>query len=220
MQRDAVKRCSTAIALGVCVVVSATVESGLPSAKGEGVPPADYIQAEVKGRIGTAPVTEAQHTGLKITAGAVTWEVDASASETLLKKAAHLDGKLAVARGLYSERRAGSGVRRILTLHTLAAGKGGDDYMDVTVRGTLKRGVMAVGAETTGVTITAGALTWELAMEDHQYAAASKLDGSKAIVTGRLRHQVGVEVKNRYIVNVRRIRPAMLEMGVERQKSP
>jgi hypothetical protein len=36
------------------------------------------------------------------------------------------------------------------------------------------------------------------------------LNGSKAFVSGRLRREAGVEVKNRFIVNVRSIKSAML----------
>lgn len=86
--------------------------------------------------------------------------------------------------------------------------KGAGEHIDVTVTGTLKTGVMAIGAETTGVTITSGALTWELELDDHQHEVAGKLNGRKARVSGRLRNEGGVEVKTRFIVKVRSIKPA------------
>jgi trans-2-enoyl-CoA reductase len=84
----------------------------------------------------------------------------------------------------------------------------GGDYIDVTVKGTLKMGVMAIGAETTGATITSDEVTWELDLEGNQPEAASKLNGRKAIVSGRLRNESGVEVRNRFIIRVRSIKPA------------
>ena len=125
--------------------------------------------------------------------------------------AEQLDGKLAIATGTYAQRRDGSRVRRILTAQTLRSEseKGRGEYIDVTVHGTLKSGVIAIGAETTGVTITASAVTWELELKGNQRDVADKLNGSKAIVSGRLRREAGVEVKNRFIVNVRSIKSAM-----------
>jgi hypothetical protein len=100
--------------------------------------------------------------------------------------AEQLDGKLAIATGTYAERRDGSRVHRILTAQTLRseAEKGRGEYIDVTVHGTLKSGVIAIGAETTGVTITASAVTWELELKGNQHQVADKLNGSKAIVSG------------------------------------
>lgn len=82
------------------------------------------------------------------------------------------------------------------------------DYIDVTMRGTLKAGVMAIGAETTGVTLTAGTVTWELDLDDRQREIASRLDGRRAIVSGELRNARGVEIRNRSIVKVRSIKKA------------
>jgi hypothetical protein len=210
MLSDQVKRCAVVMAVGVFVVLSVRAESGQASPKGGGIPPRDYIHAEVKGRFSSAAGTGGEHTGFQISAGAVTWEVDATADQMLLQRAEQLDGNLAIARGIYAERTAGSRVRRVLTAGTLVAtaAKGRDDYIDVTVQGTLKRGVIAIGAETTGVTITAGAVTWELELAGSQHEVASRLNGRKAIVSGQLRHAAGVEVRNRLIVKVRSIKPA------------
>jgi hypothetical protein len=193
--------------VGVLVVLSARAQSEPASAKGGGIPSGDYIQAEIKGQFSTAGGSGGEHTGYQISASAVTWEVDAFANKTLLQMAEQLDGKLAIARGTYAERRGGSRMRRILTAQTLGpeAEKGRGEYIEVTVLGTLKSGVIAIGAETTGVTITANAVTWELELNGNQHQVASKLSGSKAIVSGRLRREAGVEVKNRFIVKVRNI---------------
>jgi hypothetical protein len=197
--------------VGVLVVLSAPAQSDPASAKGSGIPSGDYIQAEIKGQFSRVAGTGGEHAGFQISAGAVTWEVDASTSKTLLQMAEQLDGKLAIATGPYAQRRDGSRVRRILTAQTLRSEteKGRGEYIDVTVHGTLKSGVIAIGAETTGVTITASAVTWELELKGNQHQVADKLNGSKAIVSGRLRREAGVEVKNRFIVNVRSIKSPM-----------
>lgn len=65
---------------------------------------------------------------------------------------------------------------------------------------------MAIGAETTGATITSGAVTWDLELDGKQLKVASELNAGKVIISGRLRPAGGVEVKNRFIVKVRSIK--------------
>ena len=45
---------------------------------------------------------------------------------------------------------------------TMAGIGAGDDSIDVVVRGTLRTGIMAIGGESTGTTVTARGATWEL----------------------------------------------------------
>ena len=87
-------------------------------------------------------------------------------------------------------------MRRILTVQALESGTatGRGEYVDVTVRGMLKAGVIAIGAETTGVTATAGPVTWELELRGSQYEIADKLNGGQATVSGQLRHDAGIEI--------------------------
>jgi hypothetical protein len=89
-----------------------------------------------------------------------------------------------------------------------AGERGRGEYIDVTVMGALRTGVMAIGAETTGVTISSGGVTWELDLQGHQREVASKLNGHNALVSGRLTKAGGVELKARFIIKVRSIRPA------------
>jgi hypothetical protein len=79
------------------------------------------------------------------------------------------------------------------------------DRIEVVVRGTVKMGVMAIGAEATGVTITSNGVTWELELSPRQLDAARKLDGRKALVKGALEFREGVETGRRAIVKVRSI---------------
>lgn len=79
-----------------------------------------------------------------------------------------------------------------------------EESIQVTVVGTLKTGIVAIGAETTGATITANKVTWELdfGKNDELRAAAEKLNGQPVTVTGSLEKRSGVEVKERWIVTV------------------
>lgn len=78
------------------------------------------------------------------------------------------------------------------------------DSITVTVVGTLRTGLVAIGGETTGTTITANDVTWELDFGQKMTFrdAAEKLDGKKVIVTGTLERRQGVEVPQRWIVTV------------------
>jgi hypothetical protein len=75
----------------------------------------------------------------------------------------------------------------------------------IAIRGTLRAGVMAIGAETTGVTITAGGKSWELELAPRDQARIARLDGKTATVYGTLRYQTGVEIARRAIVRVKTI---------------
>lgn len=85
-----------------------------------------------------------------------------------------------------------------------------NDSITVTVVGTLRTGVVAIGGETTGTTITAKGITWELALGDDPRLRklAQQLDGKRVVVRGSLERRKGVEVKERWIVTVRSLRPS------------
>ena len=78
------------------------------------------------------------------------------------------------------------------------------DSISVTVVGTLRTGIVAIGGETTGTTITAKKVTWELDFGKNTELgkAAEKLDGKTVKVTGTLERRAGVEKKDRWIVTV------------------
>lgn len=78
------------------------------------------------------------------------------------------------------------------------------ESITVTVVGTINSGVVAIGGETTGATITARGVTWELELgEDKELLqSAESLDGKPVIVQGGLEHRAGVEIKDRWIVHV------------------
>ena len=72
------------------------------------------------------------------------------------------------------------------------------------VRGTVRTGIMAIGGETTGVTIAARGATWELDLSKDPAlrAKAESLSGRKAVVRGSLEVRPGVERRQRWIVTV------------------
>jgi len=92
-----------------------------------------------------------------------------------------------------------------------AAGAGGtDESIEVVVRGTMRTGLMAIGGETTGVTIAARGATWELDLsrDPALRAKAEALSGRMAVVRGSLEVRPGVERRQRVIVTVTSIEPA------------
>ena len=91
-----------------------------------------------------------------------------------------------------------------------AAGGAGDDSIDVVVRGTLRTGIMAIGGETTGTTVTARGATWELDLrgKPEWTARAESLSGRRVVVTGSLEVRPGVERRPRWIVTVKTLEAA------------
>jgi len=85
-----------------------------------------------------------------------------------------------------------------------------EDSTNVIVSGILRTGVVAIGGETTGTTVTAEGTTWELEFGKNEALAeaAKKLDGKKVVVQGKLERRPGVEVKERRIVTVSELRAA------------
>lgn len=94
-----------------------------------------------------------------------------------------------------------------LLLWAALSAAGAEERIEVTVVGVLHTGVVAIGGETTGATITAKGITWELELGEHAQKAES-LDGKRAVVSGELERRQGVEVKERWIVKVDSLAPA------------
>jgi hypothetical protein len=76
------------------------------------------------------------------------------------------------------------------------------------VIGKIKTGMMAIGGETTGTVITAGNITWELSFQ--RQAETKKLirENRDAVfeVNGQLRRKAGVEIRERWIVDVKSLK--------------
>jgi hypothetical protein len=84
------------------------------------------------------------------------------------------------------------------------------DHVRVEIRGTLRTGVMAIGAETTGTTIHANNVVWELDFGDNRELKdrAATLNRKSVLVTGTYEKRKGVEVKERHIVKVTTLKNA------------
>jgi hypothetical protein len=85
-----------------------------------------------------------------------------------------------------------------------AADQAAKESITVTVAGTIHTGIVAIGGETTGVTITAKGVNWELEFGKNVdlLAAAEKRNGKLVTVSGTLERRAGIEVKERWIVTV------------------
>lgn len=137
-------------------------------------------------------------------------EVDLRSRPELAQQASRWAGAVMRVSGIYAERRSDAGVRSVILADRMARSRSGSaPGVWVAARGTLRTGVMAIGAETTGVTLVAGAVTWELDIEAGGLAAAAaRLAGRTVVVRGTLEFREGVEIRRRVIVRVRSIAPA------------
>lgn len=79
---------------------------------------------------------------------------------------------------------------------------GSEDSVTVHMVGTLRTGVVAIGGETTGTTITVKGITWELQFNEQQQVEAQALAGKQVAVSGRLTRKAGTEFPDRWIVDV------------------
>ena len=169
------------------------------------------VKVQVEGTLRHGVVAiGAETTGTEITAGGTTWELDLGSEQRLQRLAARLDGKSAVAVGAFELRRGVEApVRRVVKVVTLKEGKAKPKASKVSVhfRGTVNHGVMAIGCESTGTTITAKKITWELELKGRKelIRAAEELDGKTAVATGTLTVRKGVELPERWIISVDRL---------------
>jgi len=92
----------------------------------------------------------------------------------------------------------------------LLGADGGEDSIDVVVRGTLRMGIMAVGGETTGTTVTARGATWELDLRGQRelLSRVESLAGRRVVVTGSLEVRPGVARRQRFILSVKTLEAA------------
>jgi hypothetical protein len=103
----------------------------------------------------------------------------------------------------------------ILALAALGVGEAcaqakDEGYIKVEVKGKLATGIVAIGGETTGTTITVNNVTWELDFGKNEALAkqADQLSGKVVVVTGTLTMKQGVERGPRNIVTVATLKAA------------
>ena len=87
------------------------------------------------------------------------------------------------------------------------------EYITVEIKGRLRTGVAAIGGETTGVTVAASSLTFELYFGENAelLEAAKRLNGQTVLVNGRLEGRRGIEIPLRQIVTVESLESASSE---------
>ena len=82
----------------------------------------------------------------------------------------------------------------------------GEPFTRVECHGKLRHGVVAIGSETTGSTITFDGTTWELKLPDDASRTFAKEHHKQSITAvGSLRRVAGTEVRVRWIVEVERL---------------
>jgi len=105
----------------------------------------------------------------------------------------------------------------IFLIHAIAmsaADQPAQESIAVTVVGTIRTGLVSIGGETTGTTITAKGIKWELDFGKNAElrAAVEKLHGKLVTVSGTLERRTGVEVKERWIVTVMSLKEASADL--------
>lgn len=96
------------------------------------------------------------------------------------------------------------------------------DSIEVSVVGTLRTGLAAVGGETTGTTITAKGITWELdfAKQPKLRQGLEAVQGKKVHVRGSLDRRRGVETGDRWIVTVSSMTSPEASMPASKSPDP
>jgi len=97
-----------------------------------------------------------------------------------------------------------SGIGLTLCMFAMADDTPREPSVSVECCGRLRHGIVAIGGETTGTTITFNRTVWELRLpDDAAREFANEHHKERVIVTGRLRKVSGTEVKDRWIIDVR-----------------
>ena len=92
----------------------------------------------------------------------------------------------------------------ILPLVLSAAGRDGDHYAKVEIKGIIQTNMAAIGGETTGVVIKVGDLSWDLDLGKNRVfqELAEKLNGKTVLIKGTLMRIKGIEIGERVVVAV------------------
>jgi hypothetical protein len=92
----------------------------------------------------------------------------------------------------------------ILPLVLSAAGRDGDHYAKVEIKGIIQTNMAAIGGETTGVIIKVGDLPWDLDLGENKVLQelAERLNGKTVLVKGTLMRIKGTEISERNVVVV------------------
>jgi hypothetical protein len=96
----------------------------------------------------------------------------------------------------------------LLPLVVSAAGRDGDHYARMELKGIMQTNMAAIGGETTGVVIQVGDLSWELDLGDNRalQELAERLNGKTVLIKGTLMRIKGIERGERDVVVVESLR--------------
>jgi hypothetical protein len=171
--------------------------------------PKQGIELEIRGAVATGlAAIGGETTGVVLrTSQGFGCELAGVRDEKWDKKTALVKGSYAVKAGVEIRQRA------ILTVSSIMEPKEKEeDYVKAKIVGIVKTGVAALGGGTTGVTITASGATWELDLgkDRERSAAAEKLNGKVAVVSGSVTVQKAKAAppRPRTIVTVTEIKAA------------
>jgi calcineurin-like phosphoesterase family protein len=85
-----------------------------------------------------------------------------------------------------------------------AAGRDGDHYAKVEIKGIIQTNMAAIGGETTGTVIKVGDLSWDLDLGENKVLQelAERLNGKTVLIKGTLMRIKGTERGERNVVVV------------------
>ena len=98
------------------------------------------------------------------------------------------------------------GISLTLCMFAIADDTPPEASVSVECCGRLRHGVVAIGGETTGTTITFNRIVWELQLhDDAQREFAQEHHKEPVVVTGRLKRIAGIETKVRWVIDVKKL---------------
>ena len=106
----------------------------------------------------------------------------------------------------------------MLALLTLAAIAADEPAVRIEAAGRLRHGVVSIGGETTGTTLTVGAVVWEVQLRPQDAAFADANNKRPVEITGTVRKVKGVESGPRWIIDVTDLAAADAKTFKERAK--
>lgn len=82
-----------------------------------------------------------------------------------------------------------------------------DEQIQVRCYGKVRHGIVAIGGESTGTTISANGITWELDLgqSTELRQMAEKLNGKSSLMIGFLELRKGLEVSDRWVCDVEKL---------------
>ena len=193
------------IAIHIILVVLADFLNPLPVEQKKVSTPAIDIVIQGTLRQGVLAIG-AETTGTTITANGMTWDLELppalkTFADTHHKQTVKASGRLKKVKGTEVPDR---WILSAMSIRTVESVKDKKGSVDVTFRGKLRTGILAIGGETTGVELTDDGVTWELDLSHAKNLQQKTTDLHKTtvIAKGRLRKVKGIERPDRFVIRV------------------